>query len=697
MRKLITLITILIISINLLAQDTIKKFGNFNLNDFKPTEFEKNANYDAIIQQHVVSMFFDEWLNELRLFYTVHTRIKILNKKGLKYATVEVPYISKYHFEDIGSMRGFTVKNKDNKIIRKRLKQRYINNIEINDTLNVRKMYFKDAKPGDIIEYKYTIATLSFAEPRPIYFRQDVPILAIEVNTHFPEFIQYRYQFDGDIQLDENYHENNYYSISWKGDNLIYYRNRKQMIRMQFPSNYHRFRKFYSMPAIKEPYPPSNNIRYGKLKLILSFLNQKTGYYSNLELYAWKKLTKRLYQTLDYQSKISNKDFITHNAYPAGYILCSTDDWDKTYKRITKYSSFWKKNFVAFNQLHLIDSLKNRTDDNQLNTAIAVYDYIRKNIKWDGKYNKLSNYDINETYKRKIGNSAEIHNLHIAILKRLGIDAFPVFISTRKHGLVDKDFASFRQFNNMLAGATINGKNYVFDACNPYRSYKLLGYNSLNGFGWALTKDKHFFIDLKDIEATNEKYVVDIKLNDLNEQKITINYQSTGYAGLSNTIAYADFGKTKIINNLFNDVNTAKVLNSNSDKKPFELKAELLNKGTEIAPFNNVKAIESLLKDKYRYTPVDFRFSFSKTFETNINYPSGYEPENKIENMNIQLIGNKAEFIYNVIYEKNRIKIKSKLKINKPYWEIQEYDELYRLMKLSEKKLKTTIKFKKVL
>ena len=69
-----------------------------------------------------------------------------------------------------------------------------------------------------------------------------------------------------------------------------------------------------------------------------------------------------------------------------------------------------------------------------------------------------------EATKSWSGNSATVNFALISLLRYMGLEAWPLLISTRSNGPIFKDFPLVYQFNHAICHVKVNGKEYILDA-----------------------------------------------------------------------------------------------------------------------------------------------------------------------------------------------------------------------------------------
>jgi len=126
-----------------------------------------------------------------------------------------------------------------------------------------------------------------------------------------------------------------------------------------------------------------------------------------------------------------------------------------------------------------------------------IYQSVKKNLSWDENQSFYAD-DLKEAWKLRSGNSAEINLTILNLLRKSGVDCFPVLISTRGNGMADPDFVSLGQFNGVDVLILDSIGFYLLDGSQKYISYKTTPYNVLNRDAFLLDNLDHKWINISD-------------------------------------------------------------------------------------------------------------------------------------------------------------------------------------------------------
>ena len=128
-------------------------------------------------------------------------------------------------------------------------------------------------------------------------------------------------------------------------------------------------------------------------------------------------------------------------------------DWPTTCKELMEDEDFGRYLNSARKRSK---SLANLWDLDGLETAEAIdqmVSYVKSNYKWNGRQSKWTTKKFKRFLEDKEGNTSEINLFLVGLLNAVGIEAYPIVLSTRAHGRVYKDTPMHTHFNYVLACA----------------------------------------------------------------------------------------------------------------------------------------------------------------------------------------------------------------------------------------------------
>jgi len=317
-----------------------------------------------------------------------------------------------------------------------------------------------------------------------------------------------------------------------------------------------------------------------------------------------------------------------------------------------------------------IDEIKEITDtqNTEHEKLKSIYDYIKKNIAWNGYDGKYVLDGLKTVWEKKKGSAGEINLLLVNLLNAAHIEAYPVLAAERDFGKIDTTYPYVERFNKTVAFAIADGKQYILDATQENCPPGLTPYPLLNTTGFLVDKKKY---NLVKISPGNKSYKNIIKVNGEMDAKGELTAEakvkSYEYAKQMRLNAVKRNRKSFINDNFEKGyegltIDSFLVTEPQSDTIPFEqivrFKQQLNESGGFI--FVNPNFFTGLEKNPFissiRFTNVNFGYPYDILIEGTIKLPSGTKidlPENKKLVSNDNMI----EAVKQISFENNELKI----------------------------------------
>jgi hypothetical protein len=165
----------------------------------------------------------------------------------------------------------------------------------------------------------------------------------------------------------------------------------------------------------------------------------------------------------------------------------------------------------------------------------AVYNLVQKNVRWNND-DDFSTANIIEAWNNKTGSKSEINLLMANLLGKVGINAYPLLVSTRENGKIDLNFPGYGQFNGTDVLIDDGNLNYVLDATQKFQSYKISPYDVLNRYALLVEKEKFKWL-----------FITDNRPLIKNAISVKAAIDSTGVMTGEVRIAYYDYAKADVL------------------------------------------------------------------------------------------------------------------------------------------------------
>jgi len=186
------------------AQDTLsREFGKVTLADFRQGTSSMDTGASALILMDIGKTYFDLSRSAFANYdavYTRFTRIKILDKRGIKSGTFEIPLriIRLKIGESITDLRGTTYNLENGNIVASKLEESSIYTDNFNQYFSIKKFSMPELKAGSVFELTYTIRT-AFTSIRSWNFQYEYPCLWSEYEVDLNSNMNYRVTTKGSL------------------------------------------------------------------------------------------------------------------------------------------------------------------------------------------------------------------------------------------------------------------------------------------------------------------------------------------------------------------------------------------------------------------------------------------------------------------------------------------------------------------
>ena len=633
MNKTLAILFLLFLSLTTHAQNF--DFGAITYDDYEFDRKKLDSNVNAIVLKEfgTASIQRDDNTGSLELIFEHHVKIKIYNKEGFKEANIVIPtYKDESREETISDLKASTFNYVNNNFVETVMDRKAVFTENRSKYTRLTKFTLPNLKEGSVIEYSYRLKSPNLFNFKTWEFQSDIPKVISEYLVYIPGIYNYNVSLRGFQKLTDQKVELSKECLRLSGVAIDCSKINYMM------KNIPAFIEEDNMTA------PSNfkSAIYFELSDVQNLNGAKTSYTKT-----WKDVDYELssYKTLGDQMKRKDvfKDLIPE---------------------ITKGST---------------------TD---LDKAKAVYNYIKKQIKWNNYYGKYAEDNIKKALENRSGNVADINLSLIAALSAAGLDAEAVILSTRDNGTVNKLYPVMSDFNYLVAKVNLADKSYLLDATEPLLPFGLLPLRCINDQGRVINlKKPSYWIDLKASQKTTTSYILTGKMT--TEGKI-IGTLTT------HTMGYAAYGKRKdilrynspdeYVEKLDERLTRIKILDhriSNLDSvenaliETYEVEFTI-NDGTNkdqfyFSPF----FINTISKNPFnlneRTYPVDLGAASDERIIISVLLPEKYQLIEKPKDMAIALPNAGGKYLLQTALDGNTISMSQILQFNNAIYQPEEY------------------------
>ncbi len=630
------------------------KFGKVSMEELEMKVCEQDTSAAAVILYDSGASYFEtEYINDNSDFvckFERHVRIKILKPEGFDFATFKIPlHHSANGEEKIGALKARTY-NLDEKIIIDKLEKNSIFEEETSPNWNRVKFTMPNIKVGSVIEYKYQITSPFYHNFRAWQFQYSIPVIYSKYNTRIPSYFNYQITTKG------------YYPITKSDETrrpesfLIKY---KEMDKS--PGSAKMIEHQYTLT-------PNSNV---------------TEYFAE-NIPAFKQESYMLAQE-NYLSMIEFE--LQSYQFDGGAFHSYTSDWENVQDKLVKSDDFGgalkKDGFINDIITPLIDGVQ--SDEEK--TAI-LFQAVQNNIKWNEKNKLFCEKSLRSVWKDKLGSSAEINLLLVAMLREAGINANPIVLSTRENGIIHPSHPTITQMNYVVACAEINDNKYLMDATDPYCPIGILPFRCLNDKGRLITETDSEWINLDPSKGSKIAIMSTLSLTEEGTLKGQVTEAFYDYEGIDirKKISNNTEGYTEKLESNYEDWNISEIEYKNLDdrNKPLQIRysTEIENRANmegERIYFNPIlkyKTTENPFKLEQREYPVNFGHPISVNYIMILELPINYTIEEQPKSAKISLPDNGGVYTYQINQTDNKVLIKYNFNTGKSQYLPSEYEYL---------------------
>jgi transglutaminase-like putative cysteine protease len=665
-KLLVSLLFLYLLSFHAFAQEKSKiKFGKVTVEDFKPTAYSIDSNASAIVIADIGSTeMVDDTKGGFALEFKNYRRAHILNKNGYDIANVKIYlFTNGRDEEDITNLKAVTYNLENGKVVQTKLGVKSsVFKDKVGKNWVVKKFTFPNIKEGSIIEYEYRLKSDFISNLQPWEFQGEYPRLWSEYNVTVPEFYYYVTMTQGykSFYLKDQKSRTSNFTVS---DNT----GAGASERMSFTASVTDYRwVMKDVPALKEEsFTSTINNHIAKIEFQLAEL--RYPFTPRNIMGTWPEVCTNL---------LKDEDF--------GYALNRDNPW-----------------------LNDVMNAATRGATSELEKSKNIFAYVRDNMTCTNYNRRYLEEPLKNILKNRNGSEAEINLLLTAMLRKAGVNADPVILSTRSHGYTYAMYPLMDKFNYVISQLTIDGRIYYLDASEPRLGFGKLGYECYNGHARVINNMATPIEFISD-SLLERKVTSIIMIND-EKGNLTGNVQQAPgyYESYSLRNKIKEKGQDQLfadIKKAFNadvEISDAHIDSLNKYEEPLAIKYKFNVKTDkdDIIYFNPMFGEgykENPFKSAERFYPVEMPYTMDEMYLLQLQVPSGYVVDELPRQIMVKL--NEEDdgvFEYRISESNGNISLRSRLRFSRSYFLPEEYEMLREFFNLVVKKHSEQIVFKK--
>ena len=283
-----------------------------------------------------------------------------------------------------------------------------------------------------------------------------------------------------------------------------------------------------------------------------------------------------------------------------------------------------------------------------------VHAFVADKYAWNGVAGIIPSDPCDVLLATKKGNSVAKNLLLLNLLRRYGIDADIVLLSTRNHGAVYKKRPMLDQLNYLVVAATVGGKTLILDAKTSKQPFDLLDNQLVGVEGYRIHNRTGEWIAVQPYTPTAVAVVNTMKQTATHFEGV-LRIASTGYYAKQYQDMVKQADKMGISNKLFDaksgmhidsvwvekgaSITTSNTVNV-AYRYPYESQSEHIYMESTLLPCYKANPFVNTSREM----PVVLSYLFGYTYQARISLLPGYTAEVDTQDVNEQL-GSKCSFI----------------------------------------------------
>lgn len=646
-----------------IAQKPPVKWGKVDEADLTMTSYPSDPEAEAVVlvDYATVELGFE---GDTHYLMDHHVRIKILKESGFDRGDINIEYYAHNKYEEIQTLKAQVILPNGEKI---KLSKKDFFTEKINKYWSRKKFAMPSLQEGAIIEYFYTKKSESIYDLTEWYFQTDIPTRHSELRTNIPEWFTYISFTQGDKPEVKN--AVNLERVEFNDQNSSV-KTQRGSISAQINQDRYIMK---DIPALKaEQFITTMKDYYAKINFQLQFIK-----------------------------------------YPNSLGRSVSTTWVKVAENLKKSDSFGDQIYKARHTKKIMEAVQplvaSVTDPYE--KLMMVYRFLNSNIEWNETYGIYVRESLNDAYESKLATAGELNLMLVAICHQLGLETYPVLISTRSHGKMLEVYPKVDQFNHVLAFVKTGDKEQLLDVGSEHRSPEYLRSSSLNYKGWLVDGEQSQWINVA-VPADVEKMIVNADLSADGTVTGTVQEICKGYTAMVNRSDYyenLEKDHEHIVKNwqeTFPDATITNISFANPEKPEESLKSSLeinlpnaaqINENfMYVSPMLGKGYDENPLKLENRTFPVDMAYQVKEQYVLNLTVPAGYGVEELPEPTQVKLPEGAGSFRFLVSEKNGKVQITSNLFIKKNRYKPEEYQGLRQFFDLIVEKQGEQIVLKKM-
>ncbi|MDX1908664.1 MAG: hypothetical protein SF053_16630 [Bacteroidia bacterium] len=529
---------------------------------------------------------------------------------------------------------------------------------------------FPFVRDGSVIEYSYELRSRRIEKLHTWQFQRTWPVDVSAYVLRAPFFMQYEHIFRGEVSR-LNMAEGNYTASG--PEQLIPAFSRSRSDQPGFltqPQVIYGSEKIFSMeniPALpQEDLAPAEQIYAASLSPLLMAYGVNFSQSNNLIFENWAQMNR----------------YLSRKLAPSRRDIPQLTEWLRASK----------------------------TDGLSASAQIAGLDqYVKRTFRWDSTYRYLPDR-LSKVSANRTGASADINHVLLLLLQQAGLEARPVFISTRDNGPIQAYAPVMYQFNHMIVAVRHENTEWLLDATDPLIPTGTLPPNDINQTGYLADGAEGHWITLNSQNRVIRTAYARLVLSDNGVLSGTISVEHERYAAqlekgrIARADSLASYLQQYILKGQSIRVSDPFVVQPSQEHIPLTVACSILSTDQTqkigelliVRPSVTRVLLDLTLEDESRLTPVDLVYPVRDSYLIGLRIPEGYEIAQLPQAVRVTMPDRGATFVFQAVQIDKIIYLSSSVFMERTLYMPEEYVNLKAFLQYVTTKHQEDIVLKKI-
>jgi len=609
-------------------------FGNVSIEELAK---EPGHDYPFEYLTKRASIRFIEDEDGIRAIIDHLVRIKIYTDDRLELAgasLISIPYYDADRMERVQNLEAITHLPDGDEVI---LQDDAVSTSQLNSRYKVMEFDMPEAEQGAVLEYKYTINRRYIEELPDFYFSHRVPTQEAFITLQNERFLRYNAVIENtDFGVD-----NSRQQIDTSSVPLVFSYDRPEPILLE------RWSAGGITAVDPSAYVSSVDDLRGKVRFLISEFGIPRQPLDN----SWELVAAQIRRNADPEDLLSNQQ-----------------ELNEIGKAIAEYF------------------------ENESAIQDSIFRHVNSAVLYNGNSAVFAD-SLNHVLEGRPSDQSEINMTLLAMLRGAGIESYPLYISGRDYGRINRSFPSPYQFNRMLVHSRIDGISQTMDASFPFSEPDLIPIESYNEQGFILREDSHEWIDITPEKSRFDLSItIDAELNSAGDLSGTLKAVTKGYPA-QQILSSLETGKTdrEVAMRTFLEIYGSDIIKSvdimsvSSESREvvvdvdfvIEQYATSFSDGLDYRPMIVGYLYQNPFESTRRRVPITLDAPENLVVNYSVRIPDGFTVDENSEMQSIQLSG--AELSEKYQTTGNRLEYSFRIDISRKEFSADLYPEIRRI------------------